>query len=581
MRKRWRIRPHDPDRMRRLEQQLRIPSVVAQLLVGRGLADPAVAKSFLSAKLSDLREPQDLPGATDAAERIFAAARDRQRIVVYGDYDVDGMTGTAILWRCLRLLGADVHYYVPHRLDEGYGLNAAAVRQLAADGTKLIITVDCGVSAIDEASLVRELGMQLIVTDHHEFAASLPTADAIVHPRLPGHAYPFGQLSGAGVAFKLAWAVSQQASQAKRVSERMREFLLESIALAALGTVADMVPLLDENRILVRHGLVSLANQPRPGLKAMMQLAELNRKPALTSEDVAFTIAPRLNAAGRLGQAQLAVELLTTDEPQRAQALAEYLHELNSSRQSLEQSIYLAARKQALEKFDPESDAALVLDGRGWHSGVIGIVAGRLAQRFHRPVVLLALDELGVKPAVGSARSVPGFGLHEVLTSCGDHLISFGGHQAAAGLKIEEGSIEAFRAAFCAHAADVMQEEQRDGELVIDAEAPLGAITAKTVEHLELLAPFGQANDRPLVCASNVRLAAPPARMGGGGRHVSMQLVQDGVRIRGVAFGQGDWADQLTEPEKPLNIAFRPVINDFRGRRAVELQLVDYQPTSS
>lgn len=577
MQKRWRILPHDSRQIEKLHRALNVPAVVAQLLIGRGLSDAGAAQAFLSTKLSDLRDPGDLPGATAAAERLHAAVRDKRRIVVYGDYDVDGMTGTAVMWSCLRLLGADVGYYVPHRLDEGYGVNPEALRRLAAEGAKVVVTVDCGISCVAEARLAGELGLELIITDHHEPGETLPEAAAIVHPQLPGSSYPFAGLSGSGVALKLAWAVCQQASQAKRVSPAMRELLIRCVALAALGTVADVVPLLDENRILVHHGLKSLKSHPTPGLAALMKLTELDKKRELASEDIAFTLAPRLNAAGRLGQAQLAVELLVTDSQPRAQALAEYLHELNGSRQSLEQSVYLAAKKQAQQEHDPEADAALVLAGRDWHAGVIGIVAGRLARRFHRPVVILSLDDLGVKPAVGSARSVPGFNLHAAIKACGDHLLSFGGHQAAAGLKIDEGQVAAFRAALCEFAAEAISESQRVGELVIDAETTLSALTRQTIEQIELLAPFGQGNARPLLCASHVTLESPPKRIGGGGRHVSLQVIQDGVRMRGVAFGQGDWADELTDVGQPLKIAFQPVLNRFRGRCTVELQLVDYR----
>ncbi|HEV7221338.1 MAG TPA: DHHA1 domain-containing protein, partial [Pirellulales bacterium] len=375
----------------------------------------------------------------------------------------------------------------------------------------------------------------------------------------------------------LAWALCQQASGAKKVGEPMKNFLLSAIGLAALGTVADVVPLVDENRVLVQHGLASLKERPGLGLAAMMRLAELDRKPRLDAEDIGFSIAPRLNAAGRLGQAQLAVELLTTTSPERAMALAEYLNELNGSRQSLERSIYLAAHKQAQEQFDVEGDAALVLAEHGWHPGVIGIVAGRLAEKFHRPVVLISLDELGTKPGVGSARSVPGFDLHEALTNCTQHLISHGGHAAAAGLKIEAAKLEHFRADFREHAAGVISAEKRVAELRIDAEVGFGELTLQTVSELERLAPFGQSNPRPLLCASGVTLAGAPQKIGGGGRHLSLKLVQHGVALRGVAFGGGDWAEELAAASGPLAVAFRPIINDFRGRRTVELQLADWQ----
>ena len=449
----WRIHPHDPARIAALQRAAAIPAVVAELLICRGVTDPAIARDFLDPKLSTLREPGLLPGCRDAAERIHAAVASGKRILVYGDYDVDGMTGTAILWLCLKLLGAEVGYHIPHRVDEGYGLNGEAVRTLAADKWQVLLTVDCGIGGVEEAILARELGIELIITDHHEPGARLPEAAAIVHPRLPGGGYPFGGLSGSGVAMKLAWALCQQAAGAKRVAPRMKDFLVQAVGLAALGTVADVVPLVDENRVLVRHGLESLANAPTLGLATLMEVAKVTAqkhsdgKMRLGAEDLSFQIAPRLNAAGRLGQPQLAVELLVTDRPERAKELAQYIDGLNATRQTIERSIQLAASKQAGEQFDPIADSALVLADRGWHPGVIGIVAGRLADKYHRPVVMISWDKAGLRPGIGSARSVPGFNLHAALAECGEFLIAHGGHAAAAGLKIEEHQLDGFRGA--------------------------------------------------------------------------------------------------------------------------------------
>ncbi|HJT35303.1 MAG TPA: single-stranded-DNA-specific exonuclease RecJ [Pirellulales bacterium] len=576
MAKQWRIYPHSPERIAALERAAGVSAVVARLLICRGLDDPVRARDFLDPKLAQLRDPGELPGVPAAVERIARAIAARERIVVYGDYDVDGMTATSLLVQCLRLLGADAGYYVPHRLEEGYGLNHEALRTLASQSAKLIVTVDCGITSAAEAATARSIGLDLIITDHHEFGPELPDAAAIVHPRLPGTAYPFAGLSGAGVAFKLAWALCQQASGAKKVGEPMRNFLLSAVGWAALGTVADMVPLVDENRVLVQHGLASLKERPGLGLAALMRLAELDQKPRLATDDVGFALAPRLNAAGRLGQAQLAVELLITTAPERATALAEYLNELNNSRQSLERSIYLAALKQA-QHYDVENDAALVLAERGWHPGVIGIVAGRLVDKFHRPVILVALDELGVKPGVGSARGVPGFNLHEALAACTEHLLSHGGHAAAAGLKIDDHKLDDFRTDFCQCVAEAIALERRVAELAIDAEVSFGELTLSVLNQIERLAPFGQHNPRPLLCASGVTLAGPPRRIGGGERHLSLKLAQGGVALRAIAFGGGDWADELAAIRGPLSVAFRPIINEFRGRRSVELQLADWR----
>jgi single-stranded-DNA-specific exonuclease len=587
MAKRWRIHPHDPTRIATLQSAAGIPAVVAELLICRGVTDPVAVRDFLNPKLSALRDPQLLPGCHQAAERIQAAATAHRPIAIYGDYDVDGMTGTAILWLCLKLLGAEVRYYVPHRIDEGYGLNSEAIRTLAAEKIEMLVTVDCGIGSVDEAAVARELGIELIVTDHHAPGPRLPEAAAIVHPSLPGGDYPFGGLSGSGVAMKLAWAICQQASGAKRVAPRMKDFLLQAVGLAALGTVADVVPLIDENRVLVRHGLESLANAPTLGIATLMDVAKVtvrkhpDGKMRLDAEDVAFQIAPRLNAAGRLGQPQLAVELLITDRPERARELAQYIDGLNATRRTLERSIQLAATKQAKEQFDPVEDAALVLADRGWHPGVIGIVAGRLADRFHRPVVMISWDKASMRPGVGSARSVPGFNLHAALAECGQFLLAHGGHVAAAGLKIDESQLDGFRGAFCEVAATRISLEQRVAELFVDAEAPLSAFTLQTVQQIDRLAPFGQSNARPLLCTTGVTLADAPRPLGSSGHHVSMRLSQHGVTFRAVAFGGSDWADELAAVEGTLDVAFRPVINHFRGRQSVELHLVDWRPTAA
>ncbi len=584
MAKRWRIHPHDPDRIAALQRAAGIPAVVAQLLICRGITDPDSARNFLDPKLSALRDPQLLPGCAAAVRRIHDALAARQRIVVYGDYDVDGVTGTAILWLCLKMLGAEVTYYVPHRVEEGYGLHADAVRTWADGKADLLLTVDCGIAAVEEAALARRLGLDLIITDHHEPGPCLPDAAAIVHPRLPGGAYPFGGLSGCGVAFKLAWALCQQQSGAQKVSPRMRDFLLQAVGLAALGTVADVVPLVDENRVLVHHGLESLAKCPTLGVATLMRVAGVEAKTSsdgkqrLQSEDISFSLAPRLNAAGRLGQPQLAVELLVTDRPERALELAQYIDQLNATRQTLERSIQLAASKQISEQFDPVEDAALVLAERGWHPGVIGIVAGRLADKHHRPVVLISQDQLGVRPGVGSARSVPGFNLHGALGQCGELLLSYGGHWMAAGLRIEEDKIPAFRAAF-AELAAAGTSQLGAGDLKIDAEAPLSAFTLQAVHQIERLAPFGAHNDRPLLCTSGATLVGPPKAIGNGGRHISLRLSQHGVVLRAVAFGGAEWADDLAALNGPIDVAFRPVVNTYQGRHNVELHLVDWRMT--
>ena len=578
MGKRWRIFPHDAERVAQLEKIAGVPPLVAQLLVCRGMCDRDQVQTFLAPKLSALRDPDELPGLPDAADRLIDAVKNRREIVIYGDYDADGMTATAILLRCLRLLGGDVGYHMPNRLDDGYGLNHQALHTLAERGTKTVVSVDCGIASVEHAETAKQLGLELIITDHHEPGERLPDAAAIVHPRLPGSSYPFGGLCGAGVALKLAWGVCQRSSQSKRVSPPMREFLLTAVGLAALGTIADVVPLLDENRVLVKYGLTSLRAHPIPGLDALMKITQLDQKSQLKSEDVAFTLAPRLNAAGRLGQAQLGVELLVTDSPERATALAQYIHALNGDRDSLDRRVQLQAGKQIKDSCDVENDPAFVLAGRGWHPGVIGLVAGRIAEKYNRPTVMISIDDLGVKPATGSARSACGLNLHQALAACSEHLVAHGGHAAAAGLKILESKIDAFRADFYEYASAEISEQDRLPELSLDVEAPLSQLTLNIVQQIEQLAPFGRDNPRPLFYAGEVRLAEPPRRMGGGDRHLSVRLTQHRVSLRGVAFGRGEWADELEKIDAPIDIAFRPVINDFRGRVRVELHLEDWRP---
>lgn len=577
MEKRWRLKPHDRQMVEQLERAAGVAPIVAQLLASRGIFDSDSIRSFLESKLTDLHDPNLLPGVTEAAKRIHQAVKENQKICIYGDYDADGMTATAILYGCLTRIGADVIYHVPNRLDDGYGLNCDALRQIQGRGAALVISVDCGIASLKPAQTAREIGLPLIITDHHEFGEELPVAEVLVHPRLPGSSYPFGGLCGAGVAFKLAWAICQIESESTRVRPILREYLLQALGLAAIGTITDVVPLVDENRIIVKRGLPCLAQRPGLGLKKMMALAKLGDKPELSSEDIAFVLGPRLNAAGRLGQALLGVELLVTESQERAEWLAEYLTELNSSRESLDRSIYRAASKQAKEEFDPVNDPALVLAGRGWHAGVIGIVAGRIAEKYHRPTIVIALDQFGSKPGLGSARSACGINLHQALEHCTDLLISHGGHAAAAGLKVDESMLEAFRDEFLEYVAGEVTESDKVPELEIDIEAPLSLLTLEALAQLETLAPFGQSNPRPLFAANAVQLSGVPKRMGNGDRHLSLSLEQHRVKMRGVAFGKGDWAEHLEQVEGPIDVAYRPVINEFRGRRNVEIQLVDWR----
>ena len=576
----WRFCPHDESCVRQLSRELRISPLLAQVLIARGYATGSLAGAFLNARLMDLHEPSLLPGIDPAADRIVAAIRSRRRITVYGDYDVDGVTATSILWHCLRLARAHVDYYIPCRLEEGYGLHSERLRTLhAEDPERLVVSVDCGIASVAEAAVAREIGLELIITDHHQFGEQLPDAAALVHPRLPGSNYPFGELCGAGVAFKLAWAVCQRLGDGRKAPAPLRDFLVSAVGLTAIATIADVVPLSGENRILVRYGLNSLAEKASPGLQALLKVAGLNGSRRLDAEDIAFNLAPRINAAGRLGQARLAVELLTTDNADRAAALAEYLDQLNENRKTVERRMLKQAKELVAEHAEWRDDAGLVLVHDDWHPGVLGIVAARVAAHFEKPAVLLTLDRT-TGLACGSARSFAGFDLYAGLAACGEHLQSFGGHRAAAGVKVSADRIDDFRRAFCEFIACTHEIAAEHREMRIDAEVRLADVTYPAVRELERLGPFGCDNPKPIFAASQIELAEPPRRMGDGERHLGLRLRQFGKVLRAVAFGRGDWADEIASASGPLTVSFTTSINTFQGYENVELRLEDWQPAA-
>jgi single-stranded-DNA-specific exonuclease len=577
--KSWHLLPQDRGATERLAKALRVPPVVAQLLLNRGLEEPTAAQRFLEAPLRGLHAPELLPGIPEATDRLVNAIRQRRRICVYGDYDVDGTSGTAILWQALRLLGAQADFYVPHRLQEGYGLNGEALQKVAQAGTSVVVTVDCGIGSLEEAEVARRLGLQLIITDHHEFKERLPAADVLVHPRLPGGSYPFGGLSGAGVAFKLAWQLCQRACGSDRVTPPLREFLLDSLTLAGLGLVADVVPLHDENRIFVRHGLARLQTAPSLGLKALLEISGLTDKAQLCADDVSFKLAPRLNAVGRLGSARLVIELLTTTSAPRAQELARVLEGQNVQRQQHERRILARAREMAAT-CDLERTPALVLADSEWHPGIVGIVASRLADLYARPTLLIALCQERSECEVvgqGSGRSVPGFRLHEALQACSEHLLSHGGHAAAAGFKLRPEAIAAFRDRFCAYTANHFKTGTPAPRLTIDAEVPLSALTLGLLKDLDRLEPYGAENRRPLFLAAGLKVEGEPKRVGNGERHLSFRVRQAGLAQRAIAFGMAERTEELVSTGGSCCLVFTPRLNEWQGYRRVDLEVVDFQ----
>lgn len=580
----WRFRPHDTAAVTRLAGELGVAPLTAQVLIARGVTDRHAAEVFLGGKLTDLVPPADLPGVPEAAERIADAVRAGRRVTVWGDYDVDGMTASAILLRCLKLHGADADFHVPCRLADGYGLNADKLRELAAeDADRLVVTVDCGIASVAEADLARDLGLELVVTDHHTPGPTLPAAAAVVHPDLPDNRWPDRHPCGAGVAFRLAWELCRRLAEegdgVGKLRPAVRDFLTyDAVTLAAIGTVADVVPLVGENRLVVRYGLRTLAARPNAGLKALMQVAGVDPSNGVSTEDVGFQIGPRLNAAGRLGQARLGVELLTTDDADRAEHLAGFLDTLNGDRKRIEQRVVREAKERFKAELETTNPPAVVLADADWHPGVIGIAAGRLAERFERPAVLIALDENGA--GQGSGRSYNGFDLHAGLAAAATHLDSFGGHKAAAGVRVRAENVDAFRDAFCEHVADATAGHDPDAAVDIDAEILLDELTPAALRELDRLGPFGAANPKPGFVATNLTLAEQPRGMGEGGRHLSARFKQFRTEMRAVAFGRGEWVEELAAADGPLDAYFAVELNRWQGRERVELRLLDWRPST-
>jgi single-stranded-DNA-specific exonuclease len=572
---RWRLRPHEPARIDALSREANLSPLVAQLLINRGIDEPARARAFLDARLNGLHDPESLPGAVEAADRIVRAIRERKKIVIYGDYDVDGVCGTSILWACLRLAGAgDVEYYIPHRVDEGYGVNPEALRRLASEHkAELVITVDCGISAVREAALARELGIEFIITDHHTIGTDVPVADVVVHPRLAGSRYPFGDLCGAAVAFKLAWQVCKSFGDGKKASPHLRDFLVRSIGLVALATVADVVPLGEENRILVRHGMAGMFAEPTVGLRALMEVSGCLDKRKLTTGAIGFNMAPRINAAGRLERAMRAVEMLTTDDTALAREIASELDRCNTRRQEVEQKIVAEAHEAIKEQGGVSGRGAIILGREGWHAGVIGIVASRLVEVYHRPAIVVALDgEVGQ----GSGRSIPGLNLYDAILACSEGLIAFGGHSAAAGLRLPATLLSEFTERFDRYCRGSLTPEQLQKVLFVDAEVPLAMLTPRVVEEIEALEPHGVGNPRPLMVANQVTILGDPRPVGDRKNHLQLRLKQGSAVVKAIAWNLAERGKALAANTR-CSLVFHPSINEWNGRREVQLEVKDFQ----
>jgi single-stranded-DNA-specific exonuclease len=556
-------------------------------MVNRGITDPVTARSFLSSDLSGLSDPRIFTDMEKAVRRIRDAVSAREKIVVYGDYDVDGVTAAAILFLALKDMGAAVECYIPDRMTEGYGLNSGAIRKLKASGAGLVVTVDCGIGALAEAELARELGLDLIITDHHEFSRSngsnslnaktdaaetgpdLPRAYALLHPALVSPEFTAQvrngliDLTGAGVAFRLA----QSLLSADLGEERMLPFL----ALATLGTVADVGRLTGENRILVKHGLAVLSSDGpalRPGIAALKRVAGLNDK-KINAGNVGFSLAPRINASGRLESADMAFRLLVTESASEASELALALDAVNKERQSVEEGIWEEARRMS-RKLDMHGTGAILLSSAEWHPGVVGIVASRIADEFYRPTALISVKD-GV--GKGSARSVPGFDLYHAFNECSDLLLGFGGHRYAAGFTVAEERISGLRERLNEVALKGVGEKGFVRTMHVDGAVELEDLTLDLMHEIEQLAPFGQGNPEPRLGARGLEVISSRIV---GNNHLKLQLRQkNGNAFGAIAFNRGALLGRKVRDGARVAAVFTPRINTWNGKTAVELEIRD------
>ncbi len=584
-RKRWLVATPDEETARELSRLLKCGPVLAKALVNRGFAADSLedARTFLRPKLADLDDPTSIPGCESAATRIAQAVEQEQSIVIYGDYDVDGITATSILWHALTTLGhpaGKVSSYVPHRIDEGYGVNSDALRQLKSDGADLVITVDCGITAVEPAAVAREIGLDLIITDHHEWKPdaqgepALPDVSWLVHPRLPGSTAN-DDLVGAGVAFKLAWQVGKSLAGGPKVAEGMKQFLMDAMALAALGTVADVGPLVGENRLIVTYGLGNLTKSRLAGVRALIDGSGLGGQD-LDSFDVGFKLGPRLNACGRMGHAREAVEMLTVADAGRARDIAEELESQNRDRQNTERRITRQAEQDVIDHgWDGPDFPAIVVAGEGWHPGVVGIVASRLVDKFSRPAIVLGINDEG--EAAGSGRSIDGFNLAESLNACDALLTSHGGHAMAAGMRLSVDNINAFREKLTGIAKAQLSADALRPSLRIEAEIEVDDVSEALAKELGRLAPFGRSNSRPILVLRGLTLLTARA-VGKTSDHLQLQFDSGTPKpLKGIAFGCGKLASDLS-PGTALDVAAEVTLNEWNGRVSAELMVRDLAP---
>lgn len=541
-------------------ERFNLPYEMAVLLLLRGISDEKDITLYMNKGLDGIHSPFLLNDMEAACDRIIKAINDKEKITVYGDYDVDGITATTVLTDFLASVGAEVDYYIPNRFSEGYGLNILAVNKIARNGAKLMITVDCGISSIGEIEFAKTQKLDVIVTDHHSCKTEIPKAIAVINPKRTDSDYPFSGLAGVGVAFKLVLAL------AKNLKLSTKDIFLKYADLVAIGTIADVVPLLDENRIIADRGLKIIQNTQNFGIKALLEVSGCKDK-EITASLVAFSLAPRINAAGRMEKASLAVDLFKSKSYEEASELAEHLDNLNKTRRSIEQKIYDEADDIAVKLDNP---LVYVLKAEGWHHGVIGIVASRLCEKFSRPCILLSEENGKCK---GSGRSIDGFNLFDALSDSEEILTAFGGHAQAAGLSVKSEDVEAFTKRINAYAKKIITAEMLVPVLSVDCEINPGHITLDWAKALKKLEPFGCDNEAPVFSVSNVKILSH-GTMGADKQHLYMRIGKDEKIFSAVGFGMGGLSQELFQGEM-ADIAFTMNINTYNSTETVQLLMKD------
>lgn len=568
IRKVWELKETDRQAADTLTDTVHLLPLVADLLASRGIIAPEDARSFLAPSLSAIHDPYLLRGMDSAVARLLKAVQCGESVCIYGDYDVDGITGTTLLVSFLRTVGVDCRYFIPHRFHDGYGLSMAALQKIIADGATLVISVDCGITAVDEALFCREQGIDLIIVDHHAPGETIPDACAVLNPLQPGCGYPFKSLAGVGVAFNLLIALRAALRNKGIFKEGEEPDLREWLELVALGTIADVVPLTGQNRIFAFYGLRQLSCSRRPGIQALKLIAGVSGE--VGCGQVGFRLAPRLNAAGRMESAVPGVDLLLSEDPEESGAISAELDAANGERQAIERRIMDEAVSMVESSGRHPCGRSIVLASDTWHQGVVGIVAARLVERYHRPTILIALDTVGL--GKGSGRSIPGFHLLEALAPCAAHLERFGGHRYAAGIGVRAENVAAFGAAFEAEAARRLTEDDLLPRLVVDVEAQPEDITRELALELKRLAPFGAGNPEPVLLMRGMTVAEQ--RVVGEG-HLRLRLTRDGFTFNAIAFRMA-----ALEMGGKVDIAFFPELNEWKGTSSLQLRIKDVRDGS-